>query len=73
MKTLTNTTATATATPKLIGFRVYFDNCGTQPHFSPVEVEDCNEIRPWTVEDDQELANWQDFEAEEIQRAAFVA
>ncbi len=48
-----------TTAPKLQGFRVYFDNCGDEPHFSPVEVEDCNECNPWTADDDVEIAEWQ--------------
>jgi len=56
--------------PPMSGFRVWFDNCGDEPHFYP-EVDDdmmdsFSEVRPWTAEDDEELRHWLEFQAEWI-------
>ena len=52
--------------PNMPGFRVWFDNCGSEPHFYPEVdesiMESFNEVRPWTAEDDEELREWLEFQ-----------
>ena len=51
--------------PNTSGFRVWFDNCGDEPHFYPEVEEDwdwVNKVRPWTAEDDEELREWLEFQ-----------
>jgi hypothetical protein len=70
MGVLTTNTNTMKTAPKLEGFRIWFDNCGDEPHFhAGPESElthDLNDARPWTAEDDIELTEWQAFVSEKL-------